>query len=182
MCYKKNAGQHNMSTLWEAQFNMYGAEIRPFIEVQKWLQSNEWAATFIYKRVCIMKVYKKERLPGVWDIVIHHIMAKEQRMGHGTRAVLALTIEASKVGWGVRVEYLMNEASRGLSRRLIRSYGFTFTPRNEDVIYLLFERYMDPSTVYSPIDVKEYLPRYYEAVGIRLEEPPSKRRRKYYTF
>ena len=158
-------------------FTDYGADIQPFVRVQPWLQSGDMAAIFIYERSCILSVRKEQRFAGVWDIIVQYIISRHQRQNAATRAILKLTLEASRSAFGVRIPYAVSPGAQALCKRLIRCYGFTNTPDETDEIYLLFNEYLDPYTVYSPRNILPYERRYYEMIGVTTRSPRRKRRR-----
>ena len=166
-----------MSEKWDSMFTHYGADIRPFVEVSKWLYSSDMAAIFIYERSCILSVRKEQRFANVWDITVQHIISKTPRQNAGTRAILKLTLVASQHNYGVRIAYAISPGAQGLCRRLIRSYGFSNTKNNVDELFLLFDKYLNPYTVYSPRDIKKYERTYYEMIGVRTSSPRRKRRK-----
>jgi hypothetical protein len=171
-----------MDDKWNAMFRQYGADIRPFVEVSSYIQSPDAAAIFIYKRECILSVRKEHRMNGLWDITVQNILSKHERKGSATRAILKLTLIASRLHVGVCISHAYSLGGQALCKRLIRNYGFSNTKDNTDEISLLFGEYLDPYTVYSPRNVKDYETRYYDTLGVSTKSPRRKRRKISYTI
>lgn len=164
-----------MEQLWQATVDEYEGRIHGFDQIPKWLTTDgHWAAVFNYNNTCLLFLVKR---PGKRrDVVVHNILSRQQAQGYATAAILRLTIEASYAGYTICIENLMNPASYALARRLIRDYGFTNTPNNNDAFLLLMDMYLDTSRVYSPLELDKYLKRYYDYLYTG-EEPPLKRMR-----